>query len=161
MTSKDSRAKPAGSILAWQAAQVAFAAMFVELFRGWYERRGRRARPREHSGAGGSGGLPRSLAMTNAPRGTGEVVVPLAVTLRIAAWVRKPPRGQSGGELYAADLRAADIWDAVVDGQLLVEHREVGFSPGSWHSGSGRSARGNKARVSATIESCKYGLNSG
>jgi hypothetical protein len=46
---------------------------------------------------GGSGGWPSSRSITNAPRGTGDVVVPFAVTFRIAAWVRKPPRGEFGG----------------------------------------------------------------
>ncbi len=63
--------------------------------------------------------------MTNAPRGTGEVVVPLAVIFRIAAWVRKPPRGQSGGQLHPANRRAAHARNAVKRGQLLVQHGEV------------------------------------
>ena len=48
-------------------------------------------------GGGGSGGWPSRRSMTNAPRGTGEVVVPLAVILRIEACVRNPPRGESAG----------------------------------------------------------------
>ena len=48
-------------------------------------------------GGGGAGGRPSSRSITNAPRGTGDVVVPLAVTLRTAAWVRNGPRGVSGG----------------------------------------------------------------
>ena len=53
-------------------------------------------------GGGGSGCRPSKRASTNAPRGTGEVVVPLAVTLRIAACVRNAaaafPFGNSPGE---------------------------------------------------------------
>ena len=40
---------------------------------------------------------PSRRAITNAPRGTGEVVVPLAVIFKMAACVRKPPRGEPGG----------------------------------------------------------------
>ena len=39
--------------------------------------------------------------MIHLPRRTGEVVVPLAVTLRTLACVMKPPRGLSGGSLHA------------------------------------------------------------
>lgn len=35
--------------------------------------------------------------MIQTPRRTGEVVVPLAVTLRTLAWVRRPPRTESLG----------------------------------------------------------------
>ena len=35
--------------------------------------------------------------MIQAPRRTGEVVVPLAVTFSTLAWVSSPPRGLSAG----------------------------------------------------------------
>jgi len=46
--------------------------------------------------AGGGGGFwPRIRSITHAPRSTGDVVVPLAVTLSTAACVISPPRGLS------------------------------------------------------------------
>ena len=74
---------------------------------------------------GGSGGRPSSRSITNAPRGTGEVVVPLAVIFRIDACVIKPPRMHSGRQRHAANPRAAHALDAVMGGELLVQHREV------------------------------------
>ncbi len=41
--------------------------------------------------------MPSTFFKTHAPRKTGEVVVPLAVTFRMLACVRRPPRGLSGG----------------------------------------------------------------
>ena len=49
------------------------------------------------SDGGGGAGLPRRRSSTHAPRVTGDVVVPFAVTFRTAAWVRNPPRGLPGG----------------------------------------------------------------
>ena len=46
---------------------------------------------------GGGGRSPSSRVITHAPRFTGEVEVPLAVTLRIAPCVSKPPRGEPAG----------------------------------------------------------------
>ena len=60
------------------------------------------------------GRLAEQRSITKAPRGTGDVVVPLAVTFRIAACVRKPPRGQPARQRHAADLRAAHARDAVM-----------------------------------------------
>ena len=56
---------------------------------------------------GGGGGSPMMRSMTQAPRTTGEVVVPLLVTLRIAAWVRRPPSGLPAG---SETLRIAEPW---------------------------------------------------
>ena len=56
--------------------------------------------------AGGSGiSTPRMRWTIQLPRSTGEVVVPLAVTLSTLACVMKPPRGLSGGKIDAAHLR--------------------------------------------------------
>ena len=48
-------------------------------------------------GGGGGGGSPRMRSMIHAPRITGEVVVPLAVTFSTVAWVSSPPRTLSAG----------------------------------------------------------------
>jgi len=48
-------------------------------------------------GGGGGGGLPINRSMTQAPRVTGEVVVPFAVTFRTAACVSRPPRTLPSG----------------------------------------------------------------
>ena len=48
-------------------------------------------------GGGGSGGWPTIFRCTQAPRFTGEVTVPFAVTFRTAAWVKNPPRPLSAG----------------------------------------------------------------
>jgi len=48
-------------------------------------------------GGGGGGFCPRMRSMIHAPRSTGDVVVPLAVTLSTAACVMSPPRGLSAG----------------------------------------------------------------
>ena len=53
----------------------------------------RRARRREAERAV----RPAICFITHAPRFTGEVVVPLAVTLKTLACVRNPPRWLSGG----------------------------------------------------------------
>ena len=49
------------------------------------------------SGGGGSGGLPTIFRMTQAPRFTGEVTVPLAVTFSTRPASETPPRWLSGG----------------------------------------------------------------
>ena len=46
---------------------------------------------------GFGGGWPSSRVITQAPRITGDVFVPLAVTFWIAACVRRPPSGLPGG----------------------------------------------------------------
>ena len=43
------------------------------------------------------GGSPTMRSITHAPRTTGEVVVPLAVTVSTLAWVSSPPRTLSFG----------------------------------------------------------------
>ena len=43
--------------------------------------------------------------MTQAPRTIGDVVVPLAVTFRMAAWESRPPRGFDAGKFT---LRGVD-----------------------------------------------------
>jgi len=43
------------------------------------------------SPGGGSGGRPTIFRITQAPRFTGDVTVPFAVTFNTLAWVRKPP----------------------------------------------------------------------
>ena len=47
----------------------------------------------------GGGGMvaPSNRSMKNTPRGTGDVVVPLAVTLSTLACVMSPPRSECGG----------------------------------------------------------------
>jgi hypothetical protein len=45
---------------------------------------------------GGSGGSPRSRSITKATRGTRDVVVPLAVILRIKGGGRMPPILETG-----------------------------------------------------------------
>jgi len=78
----------------------------------WRERRSRIPVAPRMSGStagtfsgGGGGGSPRSRAITHAPRRTGEVDVPLAVTLRTAPCVSSPPRGEPAGRGTA---RSAD-----------------------------------------------------
>ena len=56
-------------------------------------------------GGGGGGGWPMSRSMTQAPRTTGEVVVPFALTFKIAACVSRPPKGLPAG---SATLRMAE-----------------------------------------------------
>ena len=63
--------------------------------------------------------------MTHTPRRTGEVLVPLAVTLRTLPCDRKPPRG--GGEFDLADANARHAGYLVVFSQTFVEHREIGL----------------------------------
>jgi hypothetical protein len=48
-------------------------------------------------GGGGGGGWPSRRSMIQAPRITGDVVVPLAVIFRMLACVSRPPRGLSAG----------------------------------------------------------------
>ena len=62
-----------------------------------------KAEPRTGGGGGGGrpggggGGSPSSRVITQAPRFTGEVEVPLAVTFKMAPCVRRPPRGEPAG----------------------------------------------------------------
>ncbi len=63
--------------------------------------------------------------MIQCPRSTGEVVVPLAVTLRTLACVISPPRTLSAGSFTLRKFDARDALDAVMVGQPLVEEREV------------------------------------
>ena len=69
-------------------------------------------------GGGGSGGWPSKRSITNAPRGTGEVVVPLAVIFKMAACVRNAAPRAACRQLHAANLRSADARNAVMHGQL-------------------------------------------
>ena len=48
---------------------------------------------------GGAGGVPRMRSSTQAPRVTGDVLVPLAVTFSTLAIVNTPPRWLSAGNL--------------------------------------------------------------
>jgi len=48
---------------------------------------------------GGAGGLPRILSSTQAPRSTGDVRVPSAVTFKTLACVITPPRCEPGGSV--------------------------------------------------------------
>ena len=50
-------------------------------------------------GGGGGVSMPRMRSMIQSPRSTGEVVVPLAVTLSTLACVIRPPRALSGGSV--------------------------------------------------------------
>src|SRR5213595_3840155 len=95
MTSKLSSAKPAGSILAWQALQFSIVRCLASCSRMVVAPRVSGSTAGTLLGGGG-GGLPSIRSMIQAPRTTGEVVVPLAVTLRTLACVKMPPRGLSG-----------------------------------------------------------------
>ena len=48
-------------------------------------------------GGGGVGVFPRMRSITHTPRITGEVLVPLAVTLSTLPWDRNPPLGEPAG----------------------------------------------------------------
>ncbi len=54
------------------------------------------SRPSTPAGGGGAG-CPNRFASTKLPRGTGDVVVPFAVTFSTLACVSSPPRGRSAG----------------------------------------------------------------
>ena len=97
MTSKLSRAKPAGSILAWQALQVSCVRCLASCSRIVMAPRISGSIAGTLAGGGG-GGLPKSRVVIQAPRLTGEVVVPFAVTFNVLACVRKPPRTESFGK---------------------------------------------------------------
>lgn len=56
--------------------------------------------------SGGEGGVvPRMRSRTHAPRNTGEVVVPLAVTLSTPAIVNTPPRWLPGGRVVLRNVQ--------------------------------------------------------
>ena len=75
---------------------------------------------------GGGGGVwPRIRSVIQWPRRTGEVVVPLAVTLSTLAWVITPPRRLSAGSVTLRKSAAGDAGDAVMVGQPLIQEREV------------------------------------
>src|SRR5204863_9899902 len=86
----------AGSILAWQALHVSSERCLSSCWRIV-------TAPRISGsiagtlGGGGGGFWPRMRSIIHAPRNTGEVVVPLAVTFSTAAWVINPPRTLSFG----------------------------------------------------------------
>ena len=79
------------------------------------------------STVGGGGGVssPRIRSVIQWPRSTGEVVVPLAVTLRTLACVITPPRRLSAGSFTLRNRDAGDAGDAVMVGQPLVQEGEV------------------------------------
>src|SRR5262249_40087590 len=103
MTSKLSSAKPGGSILVWHETQGEDWRWFVGCVGvgGGAGLSGSTAGTPE---GGGDGGVPRMRSSTQAPRVTGEVLVPLAVTFSTLAMVMTPPRWLSGGN---ATLRNA------------------------------------------------------
>ena len=125
MTSKLSRAKPGGSILAWQAAHDARCRCLASCSRIVVAPR-MSGSTASTSGGGLGGGVPRMRSSTHAPRRTGEVVVPLAVTFSTLAIVSTPPRWLSGGSSTLRNSHAFHAGDAVVLRQPAVEHREVG-----------------------------------
>ena len=65
------------------------------------------------SAGGCGGGVPRMRSSTQAPRSTGEVVVPLAVTFSTLAIVSTPPRWRIRGQLHLAEFPAFDAGNAV------------------------------------------------
>ena len=93
---KLSREKPGGSMSRWQRAQ-------LSTFRCAANSSRIVVAPRVSGsmdptpGGGLDGGVPSRRLRTKLPRGTGEVFVPLAVTLSTLAWVRMPPRGLPSG----------------------------------------------------------------
>jgi hypothetical protein len=84
MTSKLSRAKPGGSIFTWHDAQLSWVRCLSSCWRIV-------AAPRMSGSTagtlfgGGGGGWPKMRSIIQAPRTTGEVVVPFAVTFSTAA----------------------------------------------------------------------------
>ena len=97
MTSKFSKAKPTGSNLAWQAAQVFDAVCLASNARMVVAPRMSGSTAGTLFGGGG-GGWPSSFSMIQTPRSTGEVVVPFAVCFISAAWVMSPPYGLPFGK---------------------------------------------------------------
>ena len=66
------------------------------------------------SGGGGDGDFPISLSRTHFPRSTGEVLVPLAVTFKMAAWVMVEKRPVTPQEFRGSQ------WGQSVKGKSLV-----------------------------------------
>ena len=98
MTSKLSRAKPGGSILAWQRRTTPICRCLASCSRIVVAPRMSGSTAGTPAGGFG-GGVPRMRSSTHAPRRTGEVVVPLAVTFSTLAIVSTPPRWLSGGSV--------------------------------------------------------------
>ena len=71
---------------------------------------------------------PSRLASTKLPRGTGDVVVPLAVILWMLAWVSNPPRGLSAGSITLRICCPSMPADTVVLGQAAIHEGEVGVN---------------------------------
>ena len=129
-------------------------AVLVELLADGRGAAARRVRSAGMFGGGGSGGWPSKRSMTNAPRGTGDVVVPLAVIFRIAACVRNGPRGNRpatprGG---SASRSRRECRNAPPASRSAWRSRT---SPDSWRRGSCRAVPGSRPASRATIESCR------
>ena len=84
--SKFSSAKPMGSILAWQAAQDAFARCGSILLPHRHRLSDGCLLQRRHVRRGGGGGAPRRFSSTHLPRITGEVRVGYDVTASARPW---------------------------------------------------------------------------
>ena len=104
-------------------------------------------------GGGGGGGWPRMRSMIHAPRSTGEVVVPLAVTLSTLACVIRPPRGLSAGSATRRSATPSTRRQAVVRGEPLVEHGEVRRRRGCAPAGRRAAVRRRSSCVSSSADS--------
>ena len=98
MASKFSSAKPAGSIIAWQAAQAGLSrcacirsrsvAVLACVLR---------STSAGTFGGGSGGGVPRMLFRIHLPRSTGEVRMAWDVSVRMLPWPSSPRRGLPAG----------------------------------------------------------------
>ena len=95
--------------------------------RGWSWRRECPAPEAARLPAAGGGGVPRMRSSTQAPRLTGEVLVPSAVTFSTPAMVNDAAAMAVGRQRRLAKFpQAFHAGDAVVLRQPAVEHRKVG-----------------------------------
>ena len=77
-------------------------------------------------GGGGAGGWPSRLASTKLPRGTGDVVVPFAVTLQHAGLRQQTAARAVRRQRHPAHLLSGDVLQAVVLREAAVDEGEVG-----------------------------------
>ena len=84
--------------------------------------------PRPGHRRGGAGGTcPRIRSITQTPRTTGDVLVPLADTFNTLAWLRNPPRTLEASRSDRTQVGMRDVVDLVVLGQPSIEHCEIGL----------------------------------
>ena len=124
--SKFSSDRPSGSIIAWQLAHVGFARCCAIRSRidssssaglGFSFRAGT-------SGGGSASSVPIRFSRIHLPRTTGDVRLGKEVTDRMLPWPSSP-RAIVVVALHAAEMRAADIRNAVVPGEAFVHIRVV------------------------------------